>query len=646
MHSVFLYHAIKNGLSMAIVNAGQLEIYEEIDEELRELVEDVILNRRPDGTDRLVDVAPRFSSQTRDNEVKVAEWRSKPVTERLEYALVKGLDEFVIEDTEEARLLSNRPLDVIEGPLMDGMNTVGDLFGDGKMFLPQVVKSARVMKKAVAHLIPYIEASKAESGESTDQGVIIMATVKGDVHDIGKNIVGVVLQCNNYRVVDLGVMVPTQAILDAAREHNADIIGLSGLITPSLDEMVTVASEMERQGFDIPLMIGGATTSPAHTSLRIEPGYSGDVVYVKDASRAVGVTSRLLGEDRQSYSEELQREHAAKRASYATKKAAPLLPFLETVNRRASLQFDETTVQVPRQLGVRVLNNYPLTALVDTIDWMPFFNAWEFSGRFPDILNDPLKGVEAKKLFADAQAMLKRIIDEQWLEARAVFGLFPAYSDENRIVILDPLTGEPIETTHWLRQQKPMPDGKPQLCLADFIAPKTSEVTDYIGAFAVTAGHGIDEHVKAFEDAHDDYSAIMLKALADRFAESFAEHLHRRVRTEFWGYASDETLDNNQLIREQYRGIRPAPGYPACPDHREKETLFRLLDVEENAGISLTESMAMTPTASVSGFYFGHPDARYFNLGKISEDQLVAYSEGRSEPLEVAKRWLAPVLAE
>jgi 5-methyltetrahydrofolate--homocysteine methyltransferase len=631
---------------MAIVNAGQLEIYEEIDEELRELVEDVILNRRPDGTDRLVDVAPRFSSQTRDNEVKVAEWRSKPVSERLEYALVKGLDEFVIEDTEEARLLSNRPLDVIEGPLMDGMNTVGDLFGDGKMFLPQVVKSARVMKKAVAHLIPYIEASKAESGESTDQGVIIMATVKGDVHDIGKNIVGVVLQCNNYRVVDLGVMVPTQAILDAAKEHKADIIGLSGLITPSLDEMVTVASEMERQGFDIPLMIGGATTSPAHTSLRIEPGYSGDVVYVKDASRAVGVASRLLGEDRQSYSEELQREHAAKRASYATKKAAPLVPFLETVNRRASLQFDETTVQVPRQLGVRVLNNYPLTALVDTIDWMPFFNAWEFSGRFPDILNDPLKGVEAKKLFADAQAMLERIIDEQWLEARAVFGLFPAYSDENRVVILDPLTGEAIETTHWLRQQKPMPDGKPQLCLADFIAPKTSEVTDYIGAFAVTAGHGIDEHVKAFEDAHDDYSAIMLKALADRFAESFAEHLHRRVRTEFWEYASDETLDNNQLIREQYRGIRPAPGYPACPDHREKETLFRLLDVEENTGISLTESMAMTPTASVSGFYFGHPDARYFNLGKISEDQLVAYSEGRSEPLEVAKRWLAPVLAE
>ena len=524
------------------------------------------------------------------------------------------------------------------------MNTVGDLFGDGKMFLPQVVKSARVMKKAVAHLIPYIEASKAESGESSDQGVIIMATVKGDVHDIGKNIVGVVLQCNNYRVVDLGVMVPTQAILDAAKEHKADIIGLSGLITPSLDEMVTVASEMERQGFDIPLMIGGATTSPAHTSLRIEPGYSGDVVYVKDASRAVGVASKLLGEDRQSYSEELQREHAAKRASYSTKKTAPLLPFHEAVNRRASVQFDETTVQVPRQLGVQILDNYPLTALLDTIDWMPFFNAWEFSGRFPDILNDPLKGVEAKKLFADAQAMLERIIDEQWLEARAVFGLFPAYSDENRIVILDPLTREPVETTHWLRQQKPMPDGKPQLCLADFIAPKTAEVTDYIGAFAVTAGHGIDAHVKAFEDAYDDYSAIMLKALADRFAESFAEHLHRRIRTEFWGYAQDESLGNDDLIREKYRGIRPAPGYPACSDHREKETLFRLLNVQNNVGMTLTESMAMLPTASVSGFYFGHPDARYFNVGKISSDQLSVYARARDEDIADTRRWLAPIL--
>jgi 5-methyltetrahydrofolate--homocysteine methyltransferase len=644
MHSVFLYHAIANQLSMAIVNAGQLAIYADIDEELRELVEDVVLNRRFDATDRLVDRAPAFAGAGVEVEETVAEWRSKPVKERLEHALVNGLDQYVIEDTEEARLQSARPLDVIEGPLMDGMNTVGDLFGSGKMFLPQVVKSARVMKKAVAHLVPFIEASKAESGESSEQGTIIMATVKGDVHDIGKNIVGVVLQCNNYRVIDLGVMVPTQAVLDAAREHEADIIGLSGLITPSLDEMVTVASEMERQGFEIPLMIGGATTSPAHTSLKIEPAYSGDTVYVKDASRAVGVASKLLGELRADYSEELKRDHAAKRASYSTRKKQSLLSFGEAVRRAESLRFDTTTVHVPAQLGMQVLESYPLTSLLDTIDWMPFFNAWEFSGRFPDILNDPIKGVEAKKLFADAQAMLERIVDEGWLEARAIFGLFPAYSDENRIVILDPQSGEPLETTHWLRQQKPMPDGKPQLSLSDFVAPKSADVTDYIGAFAVTAGHGIDAHVKAFEDAHDDYSAIMLKALADRLAESFAEHLHRRVRTEFWGYASDESLSNDELIREHYRGIRPAPGYPACPDHREKETLFRLLDVEKKIGVSLTESMAMTPTASVSGFYFGHPDARYFNLGKIKSDQLEAYADARSEAANESRRWLAPLL--
>jgi 5-methyltetrahydrofolate--homocysteine methyltransferase len=501
------------------------------------------------------------------------------------------------------------------------------------------------MKKAVAHLVPFIEAEKAESGESSEQGTIIMATVKGDVHDIGKNIVGVVLQCNNYRVIDLGVMVPTQAIMDAAKAHNADIIGLSGLITPSLDEMVTVASEMERQGFNIPLMIGGATTSPAHTSLKIEPSYSSDTVYVKDASRAVGVAAKLLGEQKEAFSLELKRDHEAKRASYAHKKAAPMLSFEEAVARRDKLEFTPEVIQKPAQLGVHVLDDYPLTALLDTIDWMPFFNAWEFSGRFPDILNDPIKGVEAKKLFNDAQAMLEQIIDEHWLQARAVYGLFPAYSIDHQIVILDPQSYEPLETTHWLRQQKPMPDGKPQLCLADFIAPESESVRDYIGAFAVTAGHAIDAHVKRFEEAHDDYSAIMLKALADRLAESFAEHLHRRVRTEFWGYAADETLDNNQLIREQYRGIRPAPGYPACPDHREKETLFRLLDVEKNTGIALTESMAMTPTASVSGFYFGHPDARYFNLGKITNDQLVAYSEARSEPLAEAQRWLAPVLA-
>ena len=646
MHSVFLYHAIQNGLNMAIVNAGQLAIYADIDPELRDLVEDVVLNRRSDGTDRLVDRAPAFASSGEAAVESVAEWRAKPVEERLEYALVNGIDQYAVEDTEEARLLSDRPLDVIEGPLMDGMNTVGDLFGAGKMFLPQVVKSARVMKKAVAHLVPFIEAEKAKSGESSDQGTIIMATVKGDVHDIGKNIVGVVLQCNNYKVIDLGVMVPTQAILDAAKEHNANIIGLSGLITPSLDEMVTVASEMQRQAFDIPLMIGGATTSPAHTSLKIEPVYSGDTVYVKDASRAVGVAAKLLGEQKQAFSLELKRDHEAKRASYAHKKAAPMLSFDEAMARREKLAFTPQVISEPAQLGVHVLDDYPLTALLDTIDWMPFFNAWEFSGRFPDILNDPIKGVEAKKLFADAQAMLEKIIDEKWLEARAVYGLFPAYSRENQIVILDPETYKPLETTHWLRQQKPMPDGKPQLCLADFIAPESEGVRDYIGAFAVTTGHGVETHVNRFEEAHDDYSAIMLKALADRLAESFAEHLHRRVRTEFWGYAADEALDNDQLIKEQYRGIRPAPGYPACPDHREKETLFRLLDVERNTGIALTESMAMTPTAAVSGFYFGHPDARYFNLGKISNDQLAAYSGARGESLEEAQRWLSPVLVE
>ena len=646
MHSVFLYHAIQNGLNMAIVNAGQLAIYADIDPELRDLVEDVVLNRRSDGTDRLVDRAPAFASSGEAAVESVAEWRAKPVKERLEYALVNGIDQYAVEDTEEARLLSDRPLDVIEGPLMDGMNTVGDLFGAGKMFLPQVVKSARVMKKAVAHLVPFIEAEKAKSGESSDQGTIIMATVKGDVHDIGKNIVGVVLQCNNYKVIDLGVMVPTQAILDAAKEYNANIIGLSGLITPSLDEMVTVASEMQRQAFDIPLMIGGATTSPAHTSLKIEPVYSGDTVYVKDASRAVGVAAKLLGEQKQSFSLELKRDHEAKRASYAHKKAAPMLSFDEAMARREKLAFTPQVISEPAQLGVHVLDDYPLTALLDTIDWMPFFNAWEFSGRFPDILNDPIKGVEAKKLFADAQAMLEKIIDEKWLEARAVYGLFPAFSRDNQIVILDPDTYRPLDTTRWLRQQKPMPDGKPQLCLADFIAPESEGVRDYIGAFAVTTGHGIETHVNRFEEAHDDYSAIMLKALADRLAESFAEHLHRRVRTEFWGYAADEALDNDQLIKEQYRGIRPAPGYPACPDHREKETLFRLLDVEKNTGIALTESMAMTPTAAVSGFYFGHPDARYFNLGKISNDQLAAYSQVRGEPLEETQRWLSPVLVE
>ena len=631
---------------MGIVNAGQLAIYEDIDSKLRKLVEDVILNRRDDSTERLVDAAPTYNVGREDDDITVAEWRNGSCEERLAYALIKGIDTHAVEDTEEARLKAPRPLSVIEGPLMDGMNTVGDLFGAGKMFLPQVVKSARVMKKAVAHLIPFIEEEKKAAGDSSQEhGVIIMATVKGDVHDIGKNIVGVVLQCNNFKVIDLGVMVPTQTILDAAREHNADIIGLSGLITPSLDEMVTVASEMERQGFTCPLLIGGATTSPAHTSVKIDPAYSGPVLYVKDASRAVGVASKLLSNERDAYHQSIRDDHETKRKAHAGKAPKKLLSIDDANARAADLTFDRSTVVTPNSIGRIVLNDYPLNALLDTIDWMPFFNAWEFSGRFPDILNDPRKGPEARQLFEDAQGMLDRIIDEKWLRADAVAGCFPAYSEGNSIVILDPEDHErELLRTHWLRQQRPMPDGKPQLCLSDFIAPKESGQLDYIGTFAVTTGHGIDAHVKAFEDAHDDYQAILLKALADRFAESFAEHLHRRIRTEFWGYASDETLSNDELIREKYRGIRPAPGYPACPDHREKRSLWSLLDVEAATGISLTESLAMWPTASVSGFYFAHPDARYFTLGQIGQDQLKTYAALRDEAVDENARWLSPIL--
>jgi len=646
MHAVFLYYAIKNGLNMGIVNAGQLAIYAEIDPMLRDLVEDVILNRHPDATERLVDAAPNFLGSVRDVEATVEEWRSGSVHERLRHALVKGVDAYVIEDTEAARLEATEPLDVIEGPLMAGMNTVGDLFGEGKMFLPQVVKSARVMKKAVAHLIPFIEAAQQADGqEPTNNGVIIMATVKGDVHDIGKNIVGVVLQCNNFKVIDLGVMVSAQTILDAAREYKADIIGLSGLITPSLDEMVNVASEMQRQGFRCPLQIGGATTSPAHTSVKIAPAYDGTVLYVKDASRAVGVATRLLSQDHDAFVAEIQADHVQKRAQYAGRAPKKLLSISEADRRRAQLRFDAETIAVPKQLGTLQLNDYPLTALLDTIDWMPFFNAWEFSGKFPDILNDPRKGSEARKLFQDAQAMLERLLAEQWLRADAVVGCFPAVSEGNSILILDPTDhSRVVAKTHWLRQQRPMPDDKPQLCLADFIAPRDSGVIDYIGGFAVTTGHRIEPHVARFEADHDDYSAILLKALADRFAESFAEHLHRRLRTEFWGYAPDEQLSNEALIREQYRGIRPAPGYPSCPDHREKTTLWSLLDVERATGISLTESLAMWPTASVSGFYFAHPDARYFTLGQIGMDQVESYAQLRDEPTTESARWLAPVL--
>lgn len=628
MHSVFLFHAIKAGMDMGIVNAGMLSIYDDLDETLRERVEDVILDRRDDATDRLLEIAPNYAGSQAETEVQTQAWRKLPVDERLAHALVKGIDAHVLEDVEEARVQAERPLDVIEGPLMSGMNQVGDLFGAGKMFLPQVVKSARVMKKAVAHLIPFIEAES--DGTQQSAGKIVMATVKGDVHDIGKNIVGVVLQCNNFEVIDLGVMVSAEKILDVAQRENADIIGLSGLITPSLDEMVHVAQEMKRRGLTIPLMIGGATTSPAHTAVKIDPAYDHPVVYVKDASRAVGVAQRLLGRDRVAYAEEIALAHSKKRAAHAGRGQVKLLEFEDAQANRFQADFSKKAQ--PNQVGEFEL--VPSVAELEPfIDWMPFFNAWEFSGRFPDLLNDPVKGPEAKKLFQDAQAMMARIKEERWLEPKGLLGIWPAHREGEKLIV----NGVDVAC---LRQQKQLPDGTPNLSLVDFVDDRD----DHVGGFAVTAGFGIDPYIKAFEADHDDYSSIMLKALADRLAEAFAEYAHHQLRTELWGYAADEALDNDALIREEYTGIRPAPGYPACPDHRQKEALWALLDVDERLGIQLTESMAMWPTASVSGFYFAHPDARYFQLGKVGPDQIEQYSLLRDESIETTERWLAPVL--
>ncbi len=647
IHSVFLYHAIQAGMSMGIVNAGQLAIYEEIPAELRERVEDVILNRRPDATERLLEIAPQYQGgETAAASEKEQEWRSWPVAKRLEHALVKGIDEFVEIDAEEARQQAERPLHVIEGPLMDGMNVVGDLFGAGKMFLPQVVKSARVMKKAVAYLIPFIEAEQAE-GKRRSNGRIVLATVKGDVHDIGKNIVGVVLQCNNFEVVDLGVMVPAQKILDTAREHQADMIGLSGLITPSLDEMVNVAKEMHRQGFAVPLLIGGATTSAMHTAVKIDPQYPGPVVYVKDASRAVGVAQNLVGTDSKAYVVQTQADHARKRDQHANRQQRePLLPLAQTRINRSPTDWAHYTPPKPNFLGIRAFDNYPLEELVARIDWTPFFHAWELRGRYPAILDAPEQGEQARHLFADAQAMLDRIITERWLTARGVIGFFPVNRvGEDDIALYTNETRDRIATTlHHLRQQSPKPDGKPHRCLADWIAPRASGVADYLGAFAITTGIGIDERIMAFERAHDDYRAILLKALADRLAEAFAERLHERVRKEFWGYAADETLSNDDLIAEDYRGIRPAPGYPACPDHTEKGLLWQLLDVDRNAGLHLTESFAMTPTAAVSGWYFSHPEACYFGIGRLDRDQVADYAQRKGWTIAEAEKWLAPNL--
>jgi 5-methyltetrahydrofolate--homocysteine methyltransferase len=645
MHSVFLYHAIRAGMSMGIVNAGQLAIMDEIAPELRERVEDVILARRPEATERLLETAARYRGETATKRAEDTAWRSWPVAKRLEHALIKGIDEFIIEDTEAARVESGRPLSVIEGPLMDGMNVVGDLFGAGKMFLPQVVKSARVMKKAVAHLVPFLE--KEPGQVSRSNGKIVLATVKGDVHDIGKNIVGVVLQCNNFEVIDLGVMVPADRILETARRERADMVGLSGLITPSLDEMVHVAREMKRLQFEVPLLIGGATTSPAHTAVKIDPEYAGPVAYVKDASRAVGVCQSLARPDsRADLTVKLKADHATRREQHRGRKIKSPAFSLEQA-RANRYQCDWTTYRppVPRMLGVRGFDDVPLDGLLRYVDWMPFFNAWEFAGRFPEVLTDPVVGEAASNLYADARRALRQMIAERWVQARAVIGFFPANSvNEDIEVYADESRREVLYRLHHVRQQKPKPTGQPHYALSDFIAPKDSGVADWIGGFAVTAGLGIETKVREFEARHDDYGAIMVKALADRLAEALAESMHERVRREFWGYAPEERNINDDLIRERYRGIRPAPGYPACPEHTEKATLWRMLDPERNAGIALTESYAMQPAAAVSGWYFSHPESTYFAVGAIDRDQVVDYARRKRMSFAEAERWLAPLI--
>ena len=636
MHSVFLFHAIKNGLNMGIVNAGQLTIYDEIPSELKEAVEDVILNRTEDATERLLNLAPKYSKDKEKSTKKAnQDWRNTGVKERLTHSLISGVDTYITEDVEEARLEASRPLDVIEGPLMDGMNNVGDLFGAGKMFLPQVIKSARVMKKAVAYLIPFIEAEK--NGEAMkSNGKMVIATVKGDVHDIGKNIVGVVLQCNNFEVIDLGVMVPTEKILDVAKKENCDLIGLSGLITPSLDEMVGVAKEMERRGFKVPLLIGGATTSPAHTSVKIDPEYSGSVVYVKDASRSVGVAKRLMN-DLDAYAKDLNIAHENKRDAYASRAKSPLRPFKDAIQSKPKIDMS-LKAQAPLRLG-EILLEPSLEELHGFIDWMPYFNAWEFSGRFPDILSDPVKGKEAKKLWDDTQLILKKLMSEKWIKPKGVIGLFSARSVGDAIAVNKNDGSNKELLIHCLRQQKSRKD-LDSYSLADYVDTED----DYIGAFAVTAGHGIDDHIKKFESDLDDYNAIILKALADRFAEAFAEYAHNKVRKDFWGYAANEALDNDDLIKEKYQGIRPAPGYPSCPDHRQKNDIWELLDVQNKIQLSLTESLAMWPTASVSGLYFSHPQAKYFQLGRIDKDQVESYSKARGEGIDENERWLTPIL--
>lgn len=654
IHAVFLFHAIKAGLDMGIVNAGALVPYDSIDPELRDRIEDVVLNRRPDAAERLLEIAERFNTSEKAEDPAAAEWRSLPVRERITHALVKGIDAHVDADTEELRAeiaaAGGRPIEVIEGPLMDGMNVVGDLFGAGKMFLPQVVKSARVMKKAVAYLLPYIEAEKQPGDADNTNGTIVMATVKGDVHDIGKNIVGVVLQCNNYTVIDLGVMVPAEKILNAAKEHDADIIGLSGLITPSLDEMVNFAVEMEREGLEIPLLIGGATTSRAHTAVKISPRRSGPVVWVKDASRSVPVAAALL-DDRQrpALLEATEADYAALRERHAQKNERPMVPLEKARANRTPIEWEGYTPPVPAQgLGVREFLDYDLAELREFIDWQPFFNAWEMKGRFPDILNNPVSGEAARKLYDDAQAMLDTLIKEKWLRANGVIGFFPANAvpgGEDIEIYTDETRTEVLATLHNLRQQGEHRPGIPNRSLGDYVAPKDTGLADYIGAFAVTAGLGSGEKIAEFKEALDDYSAILLESVADRLAEAFAERMHQRVRKEFWGFQPDEQLDNDDLIAEKYQGIRPAPGYPACPEHTEKATLWKLLDVHKRTGIELTESMAMWPGAAVSGWYYSHPQSQYFVVGRMAQDQVADYSRRKGWTLREGERWLSSNLA-
>ena len=659
IHSVFLYHAIKTGMDMGIVNSGQLQVYNEIEPGLRGAVEDVVLNRRPDATERLLTIADSVQGTQRERKEDDA-WRSLPVNERLRHALVNGIDSHVELDVEEARLASERALHVIEGPLMDGMNVVGDLFGSGQMFLPQVVKSARVMKKAVARLEPYIEAEQGDGEARRSNGKVVMATVKGDVHDIGKNIVGVVMRCNNYEVIDLGVMAPFQTILDTAREQEADVIGLSGLITPSLDEMVTVAREMSRQNFQIPLLIGGATTSVAHTAVRIEPEYDNGVIHVRDASRSVTVMSNLLGANSQALIEDTRKRYAKVREDRASRsRRTRMLPIKQARAHRETFDWAESVQQAPRFTGLRIFDDYPLEDLINRIDWTPFFLTWELRGTYPAILDDPTYGREARTLFRDAQNLLGKMIDQKALRARAVIGFWPAGAVDDDVRVYAPSSGtsghaagedETIATLHFLRQQADKSRARANLprdnfCLADFIAPRDTGVRDHIGAFVVTAGIGSDEYAGALEAAHDDYGAIMTKAIADRLAEAFAERMHERVRREFWGYAPDEDLSNDSLVKEEYQGIRPAPGYPACPDHTEKSTLWNLLDAERNTGVRLTENFAMWPTASVSGLYFSHPGSHYFGVGRVGRDQVEDYTRRKRTSVNEIERWLRPNLA-